>query len=589
MKLDPQRTLWDLTRGHRVRYISAILAMAASNVFLFGVPLVMKDAIDRVTAGGVVPWSFAAAVVALTAGAGFFQYLRGRWAAIASEGIVRKVRDRLFVHLERLPASYHDRSGTGDLVQRCTSDVETVRVFLSGQIVEIGRSVLLFGMAVPLLLSMNVALTLVAICLFPVIVAFAIAFFRRIQILFLASDEAEGEMTTVLQENLTGIRVVRAFARQEFECEKFAVKNALFRDRTDKLIRFLGAYWAVSDLLCVGQIFLTLLVGTWWMAEGRLTLGTLFAFQLLVNFVLWPVRHLGRVLTDTGKAIVALRRLREILEVPEELDAPEAAANPERLEGALEVTGLTFGFDPARPVLSDVSFSLRPGETLALVGPPGAGKSVIVQLLLRLYDYDRGSIRLDGRELSSLSRDFVRRRIGVVLQEPFLFSKTLAANIRMGHTDAHWDRIVESSQDAGIHATIESFEHGYDTLIGERGVTLSGGQRQRVAIARALVKDPDVLILDDALSAVDTHMEARILDALSRRSGRRTTIVIAHRLSTVTHAERILVLDRGRIVQSGTHDELVQQAGPYRELWRIQGSLEQEIHRDLEDAEGAVR
>jgi ATP-binding cassette subfamily B protein len=440
-------------------------------------------------------------------------------------------------------------------------------------------------MAVPVLLSMNVDLTLVSICLFPFILGFAVAFFRKIQHLFLLSDEAEGEMTTVLQENLTGIRVVRAFARQDFECEKFAVKNAAFRDHTHRLIRFLGAYWATSDFLCVGQNFLLLVVGTWWMVDGRLSVGTLFAFQLLVNFVLWPVRHLGRVLTDTGKAMVALKRIREILEVAEEVDASDASPDPERLEGRIEVADLTFGFDPARPVLSHVSFTIEPGETLALVGPPGSGKSVLVQLLLRLYDYDHGSIRIDGRELATLSRDFVRRRVGVVLQEPFLFSKTLAANIRMGHGDAHWDRIVESSQDAGIHATIEGFDQGYETRIGERGVTLSGGQRQRVAIARALVKDPDLLVLDDALSAVDTHMEARILGALRRRRGRRTTIVIAHRLSTVTHAERILVLDRGHVVQSGTHAELAERDGPYRQLWNIQGSLEREIREDLEGAE----
>ncbi len=581
MHLKEQQTLWDLTQNHRVRYTAAIASMGVSNVFLFGVPLVSRYAIDEVATGRPVPWLAAVAIVCLTASAGIFQYLRGRWAALASEGIARAIRDRLFGHLQCLPAAYHDRSGTGDLVQRCSSDVETVRVFLSGQVVEIGRSTLLFLMVVPVLLWMDVALTLVSICLFPIIFLFAVAFFRRIQHLFLRSDEAEGAMTTVLQENLTGMRVVRAFARQEFECEKFAVKNAAFRDRTDQLIRFLAAYWATSDLLCLAQLVLLLLVGTWWMASGDLSVGTLFAFQLLVNFVLWPVRHLGRVLTDTGKAMVSLRRIREVLDVPEELTPRATPAGPERLDGRIDVRDLSFGFEPGRPVLSEVSFSVQPGETLALVGPPGSGKSVLVHLLLRLYDYEHGSIRLDGHELSTLARDFVRRRIGVVLQEPFLFSKTLAANIRVGHGDAHWDQLVESSQDAGIHATIEGFDHGYETLVGERGVTLSGGQRQRIAIAQVLLKNPDVLVLDDALSAVDTHMEPRILEALQRRRGRQTTIVIAHRLSTITHAERILVLDRGRIVQTGTHTELAEQQGPYRQLWRIQGVLERELQQDM--------
>ena len=420
-----------------------------------------------------------------------------------------------------------------------------------------------------------------------VIIAFAILFFRRIQDRFLLSDEAEGAMTTVLQENLTGIRVVRAFARQDFECEKFAEKNGDFRDRTHRLIDALASYWAISDFICIGQIGITLFFGSWWLLQGNITVGTLFAFLTYESIIMWPVRHMGRVLSETGKALVALGRLREILEQPEETATDTAAAvELPPFRGEIEVEGLTFAHIEGDPVLRDVTFRIEAGSTLALLGPPGSGKSTLIQLLLRMYDYRQGSIRLDGHELTGLSRKLVRSNVGAVLQEPFLYSKTLAANVRVGRWEASHEEVVDSASAACIHNAIESFDHGYDTLVGERGVTLSGGQRQRVALARALVKDPPILILDDALSAVDTDTEARILDALEKRRGRRTTIVIAHRLSSVQHADCILVFEKGEIVQTGTHAELIEASGPYQRLWRIQGALEREIEDDLLKAGG---
>jgi ATP-binding cassette subfamily B protein len=473
----------ELMRGHRARYAAAIFAMALSNVFLFAPPLISRAAIDGALGDGagadsrIADWLLAfagegdplraflfagLAIVAFTVVGGGFLYLRGRWAATAAEAIARDLRKRVYSHLDHLPCAYHDRVDTGDLVQRATSDVETVRVFFAAQVVEIGRAALLLLTVLPILVSLDGRMTLVSIALFPVILAFAVVFFRRIQRLFLATDEAEGEMTSVLQENLTGIRVVRAFARQDFEREKFAAKNAKFRDRTYKLIRYLGSYWAASDFLCVTQIGLALGYGAMRLHDGSLSVGTLFAFLAYQGMVLWPLRHLGRVLTDTGKALVALGRLGEILHEPEEADSVEATALAEmgetrRVRGAIDVENLTFAYGDGEPALRDVSFRIDPGETLALIGPPGSGKSTLVALLLRLYDHEQGSIRLDGRELRDWPRRRVRSAFGVVLQEPFLYSRTIGANVRVGRTEASLEEVVEATAAADIHRAIEDW------------------------------------------------------------------------------------------------------------------------------------
>ena len=602
-----RQDLWAVTRGQRRRYAIAVVAMALTNAFIFSSPLIGKFAIDvvhlRDLSAGIPALAdvsrhldaaephlhylalSALATVLLTGVGGIFLYLRGRCTALASEAICLRLRETLFARLHQARTAFFDNADTGDLVQRCSSDVETVRVFLAADIVEIGRVVLLVGTMLPILFWLNVELAWLSISLMPVLVAGAWVFFAKVKGVFEITDQSEGAMTAVLQENLTGIRVVRAFARQEYEIARFGEKIRAFRDNHWRLSRLMGQYWAIADFFSIMQIGVVLIAGGFMVIDGVISVGDLFAFTTYIGIAIWPIRQLGRVLTDAGKAVVALRRIDHILATPEEPAAPAPAHG--RARGAIRVEHLQFGYGEGEPVLRDVSLRIEPGEMVGLVGAPGAGKTSLIRALLRLYPYQGGSIFLDGLELRDVDPKWLRRQFGVVLQDPFLYSRSVADNLRIARGDAPLEDIEAATRDAAVHEAIMGFPEGYGALVGERGVTLSGGQRQRVALARALLKDPPVLVLDDSLSAVDTGTERQILDALEGRRGRHTTIVIAHRLSTVTGADRIFVLDRGRLAQSGSHQALALEVGPYRRLCQIQGALDAAIAADARTGEAA--
>ena len=452
-----------------------------------------------------------------------------------------------------------------------------MRLALSSQVVDVSNAVLLLLTALPIMIMLDGRMALISFVLIVPIILFGYIYVGRVKHLFKEVAEAEGQVTRMVQENLTGLRVVRAFARQDFENAKFAEPNELYRDRSLRLLRLMAWYWSISDLVVLIQQGLVLFTGAYFIATGSLTVGTLFAFLMFLNMLLWPVRQMGRTLTELGKSVVALTRMGEILSEPEE-SAPGSPSHPATpVAGKIEVTDLVFGYGDEEAEIKGISFQVDPGQTLAIVGPSGAGKSTIMSLLLRLYDYQSGTIRFDGHELVDLDRQWVRLQFSVVMQEPFLYSKTIGENIRLSRGGAVDDDVTEAARLADIHDTIASFGAGYSTLVGERGVTLSGGQRQRVALARALLQETPVLLLDDALSAVDAETEATILEALRTRHGRRTTLVIAHRLSTLAHADKIIVLEGGRIIQQGTHAELVEAEGLYRRLWTIQTALENEL------------
>ena len=593
--------LWKVMKGNRMLYVDAIVSMVLSAVLSLFPPLVISITVDSIigdeplTTSPIVIsiveklggksvlaqnlWLCGLILVVLNMFNGYFQYTRGKWSAQASEGIARNIRDSLYDHLQNLPYDEHVKAETGDLIQRCTSDVETVRRFLSMQLVEMGRAIVLLTVSLIFMFSLNVKMTWVSMAVIPFIFLFSAIFFSKVKEAFKKADEAEGRLSTVLQENLTGVRVVRAFGRQSYEANKFDEKNTEYTTLWHRLNWLMAIYWSASDFLAMAQIGAVLVLGVYWATLGELTLGTLLAFMSYEGMLLWPVRQLGRILTDMGKTQVSLGRIKEIIEKPLE-DMNEDGLTPPINED-IEFKNVYFEYDEGRPVLNDVSFNIKRGQTVAILGSTGSGKSSLVHLLQRLYDYQKGSITIGGVELKDINKKWLREQVGIVLQEPFLFSKTIKDNIALAKKGAAEAEIYKAARIAAVHDVIREFEKGYDTTVGERGVTLSGGQKQRVAIARTLILNSSILIFDDSLSAVDTETDNAIRLALSERSKDVTTFIISHRITSISQADLILVMENGQIVQSGTHEELLSQEGMYQRIWSIQNALEEELEKSL--------
>lgn len=587
------KLLWKFMKGSKLLYLAAIVSIGLATFASIINPLVLKFSIDSVIGdkdieapdiikniieniGGIEVfennlWILALILIILTIIQGIFLYTKGKWSNTAAESISKNIREKLYDHIQNLPYTYHVRAETGDLIQRSTSDIDTIRKFLAIQFVEIGRAVFMILFISIIMFSLNIKMALVSMAVVPIIFAFSVVFFLRVKKIFRLSDESEAELSTVLQENLNGVRVVRAFSKEKFEIDKFEEKNERYRYLTYKLIKLLAGYWALSDLLSLIQIGLVLVLGVYWTVLGDISLGTLVVFTTYEGMLLWPVRQLGRILTDLGKSLVSLERIGEVLDNPIEKEE-EGELTPE-IEGNIEFKNVSFSYEDEEKILKNISFEVKRGETVAIMGKTGSGKSSLVHLLARLYDYDSGSIKIDGIELKNIKKRWMRKNVGLVLQEPFLFSRSIKENIGISNLKAKDNDIRESARIAAIHNVILGFNKGYDTTVGEKGVTLSGGQKQRIAIARTIINNSPILVFDDSLSAVDTETDLAIRRALISRKKNITTFIISHRITTVSEADKIIILEDGKIVESGTHLELLEREGLYKRVFNIQSGI----------------
>lgn len=516
----------------------------------------------------------AAAVLAAAILSGVFSFLARINTARASENAIKSLRDALYGHIQKLPFSWHTAHQTGEIIQRCTSDVEVIRNFVSAQMVEVFRIVFLIVMTMAIMFSMNVKISLVVAVFIPIIALYSFFFSSKISKRFMDADIAEGKLSSTVQENLTGVRVVRAFGRENFEIERFDERNNHFADLWIRLGHMMTTYWSTGDFIMALQVLTVICVGTVSAVNGEITLGEFLAFVSYNATLTWPVRSLGKILAEMSKTGVSLERVSYILLAEPEHDPPRALQPP--MDKDISFEHVTFGYENQKPVLDDVTFTIPAGSTFAILGGTGSGKTTLMHLLNRLYDLEPGCgrITIGGVDISRIGRGYLRKNVAIVLQEPFLFSRTIRENIGITAQERDRDAMLEyvraAARSACVDEAIEGFAQGYETVVGERGVTLSGGQKQRVAIARMLTQNAPVMIFDDSLSAVDAETDAKIRQQLKEKMGSATTILISHRITTLMQADRILVLDNGRVADLGTHEELIARPGIYRDIYEIQ-------------------
>lgn len=569
---------------------ACLLSVAANYL----TPQILRFLVDNVFGGGDYPaylsflpgkeyfianlWLFAVLIAASSLVYAAGNYFMRAAALRAGEKTGKTARDALFSHIQRLPFSWHASVQTGDIIQRSTQDVDLVKRFVAEQVIELIRTVLMIGLGLTLMFLMNWKLSLVTVGFIPLIMIFSGVYFYKISSKFKYADEAEGELTAALQENLTGVRVVRAFGGESRESVKFHAKNEKYVSLWMKLSRALCTYWSIGDFLAGVQVLSVLVAGAYLSAAGAITPGVFITFVFYNTIVVWPVRNMGRILGELSKTGISLGRLAEVLNAREEGGA--TGFRP-AIRGGVEFRGVTFSYESAapdssgaaRPVLDGVSFTIESGQTLGIMGGTGSGKSTLAHILSGLYEPTAGQVLLDGEDILTIDKQWLRRNVGIVLQEPFLFSRTVRQNIAIAARDAEIGEIREYAAAACVDRSIERFDRGYDTVVGEKGVTLSGGQKQRVAIARTLIAKPPIVILDDSLSAVDTGTDIAVRRALRRKLKGATVILISHRITTVMRADKILVLDDGKLVESGTHEELLLREGPYKTIYELQSTI----------------
>ena len=589
--------LWRFLKGAKRYFLVTILAAGITALADMLQPQIIRAAIDCALGGE--KGDFPAFVMKLVDRIGGFQYLgQHLWIMAlavlivalvqvisqyafrvyntkASETLVKTMRDQLFFHIQHLPFSWHMKNRTGDIIQRCTSDIDTTKNFLSEQLTAIFRIALLLVLSITFMLAMHPLLTLIALIPTPVIILYSFHFHNQVHDGFEKCDENEGKLSAMAQENLTGVRVVRAFGQERAEIEKFGKQNDYYTSLWEKMGKTLSQFWSVSDILSGIQVMLVVIFGAYFCIYSNLHSGEYIAFISYNSMMVWPIRQLGRMISELSKAGVSIDRVAYIMNSPMEQDEPDAVEAP--MDGDICFEHVSFGYENSPEILHDIHFTMKAGTTLGILGGTGSGKSTLMLLLDKLYllEENCGRITIGGTDIRKIKTAHLRRNIGMVLQEPYLFSRTIAENIGIALENADMDAVRAAAKAAALDESIAAFTAGYDTMVGERGVTLSGGQKQRAAIARMLVGDTPIMIFDDSLSAVDTETDAKIRQAIAQRFGKASVILISHRITTLSAADKIIVLDGGRIAEEGTHDILKEAGGIYQKIYEAQNGIQE--------------
>ena len=584
--------VWHFLRGSKAYFIIAIVCISLMNLLALIVPRVISYTVDTLITGKesnlpafitnaiesiggpayIKEHLYLVAVFLMIIGAlsALCNYLYRYYNNKGAETLVETMRNEIFAHIARLPFSWHTKNQTGDIIQRCTSDVDAVKNFVSGQLTEVFRVVLMVAFSLYFMFTINVKLALIAVILIPINIAYSAYGHKRMGKIFEEADVEEGKLSAVVQENLTGVRVVRAFGRELFEKERFEKQNHDYWKMWIKMDWVLAWFWAIGTLLLSLQTMIVVVLGAVYAVRGEMLAGEYIAFFSYNIMLTWPIRLLGRLISGLSRSEIATDRIRYIMNSEPEKD--EGKKQRPDMTGDIVFNNVSFAYDESKEIVKDVSFRIKGGTTVGILGGTGSGKSTLMHLLNRLYELpkENGSITISGVDIKDIEVGYLRENVGMVLQEPYLFSRTLAENIALGGTNAGIEDIKEAAGTASLLETIENFKEGFETTVGERGVTLSGGQKQRTAIARMLIGKSPIMVFDDSLSAVDAETDAKIRKGLMEKGKNSTVIIISHRITTLMAADNILVLDKGRLVESGTHDELIKNTGIYRKIYDIQ-------------------
>ena len=577
-----------ITQSYVPQFIKYIFQTVIPNESMAGssntLPKFILEFFRRFEKPATVSLVVAISLVIYQALRGILMFANGYFKGLLAEKISFNMRKQLYEHIQDLSFTYHKNADTGDLIQRCTSDIDTIKSFLSTLLPDILYIVASLVSGAIQMSNINVTLMLLTLCVIPITMTASVIFYRYIEKKFDEIEKYESSMTSCIQENVNGVRVVKAFATEQDEINKFDEKNDVYRDANINVNKKFAMYWGFSDGITSLQYAVTIGFCIYLASKNAVDTSDLITCISYIGMLVYPARNLGRIVQGFGKAIVANKRVCHILEEPSEYEN-DGTLEPE-IKGNISLQHVAFKFsDGNDDVLTDINFDIKAGQTIAIVGKTGCGKSTLAHILTRLLDYDEGHIYVDGVELKDIKKKHIRQNVGMLLQEPFLYARSIYDNVSIAKPSATCDEVYKATKTAAIHEDILNFDKKYATLVGEKGATLSGGQKQRISIARMLLLEKPIIIFDDSLSAVDTETDQEIRASLNKLQKKPTTIIITHRITTAKEADKIIVIDDGKVSESGTHEELVKENGLYASLWKIQGSFEDQFNDLVKEAE----